>query len=224
MPRLASIDPDARSDHGLPYLETIVPYLKRQTWRWSHPARCGSSASRPAPGKAGSARTSVAAETRRSAASPAAGPRLMAISSSPEIGSSARRRHAARLASDLAGDVQAEIPAVDRVDIGMARQAEQHQIARCRAAMRVSRGIGRGLVRPEIGLHLHNPADHLRAAVPPSDQQLPQKPRSDPLRPRFKELARHQPPRHLHFLCAFPSSISASTCSACPSGVTLGKM
>ena len=57
----------------------------------------------------------------------------------------------------LAADVCAEIPAVDEIQIGMSRRAEEHKISRCWSAMGVRCRIGHVVVRPKVGFDFDNP-------------------------------------------------------------------
>jgi hypothetical protein len=67
-------------------------------------------------------------------------------------------QYASGLAVGLAGDIHAKIAAIDCVDIGMARGAEDYGIARSGAMISVSGRIGRLVVRAQVGLCLNDSA------------------------------------------------------------------
>jgi hypothetical protein len=95
--------------------------------------------------------------------------------------------------------------------------------------MRVGSRVGLLVVRTEVGLKLDDaPGDDAgRGAM---DEQLTEEPGSDTLGGILKEAAGHEAAgearrRFAGYLCAlFHSLMWASTSSAWPSGVTLGKM
>lgn len=139
----------------------------------------------------------------------------------------------------LASDVHAVIHSVDRVHIGMAGRSEEHKVARRGSAMRMCRRVRRVVVRAKVGLDLDNASGQWLAGLRiDGDQNLAQKLWSDFFRRIFKEFARNQPPGKLVFAqnalisvglrcylwLFFHSFSSASTSSAWPSGVTLGKI
>ena len=117
---------------------------------------------------------------------PTCNPRVTAIASTPATGSSARSSTLPASPFRLAGNVQAEVHAVNRIDISVPGQPEQHLVARRWSAMCVRRRVRRIVVRAEIRLHLHNPAgdDSCRAAM---DKQLAQQSRRNQLRAVRKE-------------------------------------
>ena len=69
------------------------------------------------------------------------------------------QKDAAGLAFCFAGDVHAEVAAVDGVDVGVAGVAEENQIARSGTAMGMGCGVGRGVMGAEIGFGFNDATD-----------------------------------------------------------------
>src|SRR5580698_3306022 len=129
--------------------------------------------------------------------------------------------HAASQALRLAGNIGAEITAIDRIDIRVPGRAEENRIPRRGSAVGVGSGIGRLVVGTEIGFDFDNPAGEA-PTLRPMHKHLAQQARRHQLWRSFEEAAREQ---SAAYLCDFfHSLINASTSSAWPSGVTLGKM
>ena len=131
----------------------------------------------------------------------------------------------------LAADVRAKIPPVDRIQIRIPWWPEQHQVPRRRPAMGVRCRIWRIVMRPQVGLDLHNPPGQHFSVRAPRHQQLAQaalgRPfRANPQRIRAKSAAPEACFCLLRalFVRFFHSFTSASTSSAWPSGVTFGKI
>lgn len=146
----------------------------------------------------------------------------------------------------LARHIHAEVAAINCIHISVSGLAKHDQIAGSGAAMRVGCRIRRIVVRTQVCLHFNNPARDW-SCVRVADQQLSKQTRSYVFRRCCKKPSLHQPagcasltraaiggPRRVrnmptgalptHFCCLFHSLIRASTSSAWPSGVTLGKM
>ena len=154
-----------------------------------------------------------------------------------EKGLKGAQKDAPGQACGLAGDVHAEVAAVDGIDIGVSGGAEEGAVARGGAAMGVGGGVGRQMVRAKVGLGFHDAASEVLRTVPvlkAVDEQFAQQARGDPLRGMVKEGARRQAAGKTpageagggggYFWVLFHSFRMARTSSAWPSGVTLGKM
>ena len=143
-----------------------------------------------------------------------------------------------------------KVAAVDCVDIGVGGRAEQNAVAWRGAAIRVGSRVGRFVVRAQVGLHLDNsPCQNARWSA--MRKNLPEQSWSHPIGRQLEKRARHGAAWHAVFHLGsafqlirysacwgparggtfaaylwvfFHSSISASTSSAWPCGVTLGKM
>jgi len=160
------------------------------------------------------------------------------------------QQHAASSALGLASDIRAKVSPVDCIDIRMTCGTKENGVPRRGAAMGVGGRVGRIVVRTQVGLGLHDPSGQ-QPECRNVRQQLAQQARGHQLRRRRKEGARQQGAPSSErlllegwdgrvpqvssaaadetwdspYLCAFFHSLSrASTSSAWPSGVTLGKM
>lgn len=100
-------------------------------------------------------------------------------------------QHASGKAIGLAADVHAVVHAVDGVDIGMAGGTEEDLVPRRGSAMRVGGGIGRVVVRAEIGLDLDD-ASGDQAMFGLVDEELAEEFGSDELGAAFEEAAGEQ--------------------------------
>lgn len=132
----------------------------------------------------------------------------------------------------FATDVHAEMKAVDLVDIRMPGGAEEHRVSRRWSAMRVGGRVWLLVVRTEISLDFDD-ASGYDPGGSAMDEQFSEQLGSDALGGVLKKAAGHEPAgeasraddRSAGYLCVlFHSLIWASTSSAWPSGVTLGKM
>jgi hypothetical protein len=95
-------------------------------------------------------------------------------------------QQAACLPCFFAGDIHAEILAVDGVDISVASRAENDEVPRGWPAIGMRGGVGRCVVRTQVGLDLDNAANN----GPPTghaDQQLSKQPWGNKLGRRFKK-------------------------------------
>ncbi len=138
-------------------------------------------------------------------------------------------------AFNLAGNIHAKVAAVNRINVRKPCGTKKNRAPRRRTAMGMRSRIGRPVVRAKISLGLHNPSGQ-QPSSRIARQHLAQQPRRHMLRRRFEEAARQQPAKRVPhvsisrpgshgYLCPFFHSFSsASTSSAWPSGVTLGKM
>ena len=145
-------------------------------------------------------------------------------------------QNAAGPAFNLARDVSAKIPAINRINICMPGWTEENGIARRGSAMGVSCRIRRIVVRAEVSFDFDDPARQ-NSTPGRMHKHLAQQARSHQLRLRlekgagkpgaqsFQCLWRESWDANPAYLCDFFHSLMrASTCSAWPSGVTLGKM
>jgi hypothetical protein len=96
----------------------------------------------------------------------------------------------ARLAIGLTGNVEAEILAVNGVNVRVARGAEEDGVARRRATMGVGRGVWWIVVRTEVGFDLYDTAgkDFVSDAM---DEKLAEQARRDEFRRMLVKGARH---------------------------------
>jgi hypothetical protein len=82
-------------------------------------------------------------------------------------------QYAASLPPGLTRNVHAGVAAIDDIDVGIAGVAEKHQVTRSGPAVGVGGGVGRIIVRAEIGLGFHDAAGE-EAGVGSMDQELAQ--------------------------------------------------
>jgi len=86
----------------------------------------------------------------------------------------------------LAGYIHAEVSAVYGVYICVAGGSEDHLVSRSWAAMRMRRGIGRVVVRTEIGFYFNDPAEN-RAFAGAANEEFPEQPGSHVRGMKLKE-------------------------------------
>lgn len=86
----------------------------------------------------------------------------------------------------FARDVHAEIQTVDGVDVSVSCWAEDDFVARRGSAVRMGGGIGRIVVRPEIGFHFNDAAGHGSCRCS-AEEKLAEKTWRDGLRCDFEE-------------------------------------
>ena len=105
------------------------------------------------------------------------------------------QENAASFALDFAGNIRAEIAAIDRVDVGVTGGTKQDQVARCGAAVRVSGRIGWAVVGAEVGFDFDDPSSQY-AGVCPMGEDFAEQARGYLVRRRFKEGAGEDAARH----------------------------
>jgi hypothetical protein len=101
------------------------------------------------------------------------------------------QENTAGLTFSLAGDIHAEVPAVDGVHVGMAGMAEKDLVPGSGTAMGVGRRVGRVVVGTHVGFDFNDSADEGFSAGA-MDQKLAQKARGDEVGAVFEEGAREK--------------------------------
>lgn len=104
--------------------------------------------------------------------------------------------YATGAAFDLAGDIGAEIAAVDGIHVRMPSGTKENGVPRRWSAMRMGSRIGRVVVRAEIGFDFDDAAGEVLRTVlvfDPMDEDFAKQARSHELRRRLKKRAGQQP-------------------------------
>jgi len=141
------------------------------------------------------------------------------------------QEHTACQAVSLATDVHAEVHPIDGIQISVSSRPKEHKISGCRTAMGMRSRIRLIIVRSQISLDFDNPSCQ-HAVLVLMYEQFPEKARRHFFWGIFKKRSRKQSTRQIlafwqfgRYLCDFFHSFNrVRTSSACPSGVTLGKI
>lgn len=155
--RIGWIDADPRSRHGLLHRESIIANLEAGAGRGEIEAVVAGADDGERLAEAAGARR----ELRGEAAGQGTGPVKAAVADhllDSRDWLQGTNEHATGLAFGFAGDVHAEVAAVDGVDVGVTGVAEEDFVARSGATMGVGSGVDGVVVGAKVGFDLDDAA------------------------------------------------------------------